>query len=107
MEIEKGRRKNLPRPGRTCKICKTNQPEDEIHFTLLCPALSATREPFIEKISKLTSKFTYLTDKDKIKYLFFNESLPHKTLETSSLLLETLIEKRQFLINSQQHKYLS
>ena len=107
LEIEKGRRKNLPRSERTCKICKSNQTEDETHFTLLCPALSETREPFIEKNTDLNNIFTHLTDNEKVKYLFFNESLPHSILETSSLLLETLIEKRQFFLNSLQHKYLS
>ena len=106
LEIEKGRRKNIPRSDRLCKICKTKQTEDEIHFILSCPALSTHRDHFIKKIISVNNQFTFLPNAAKVKYLYFNECLPPKTLETSSLLLETLIEKRQFLLNSIDHKFL-
>ena len=106
LEIEKGRRKNIPRPDRVCKICNTKQTEDEIHFILSCPALSTHRIPFMNKISSLNHQFTFLPNAEKVKYLYFNECLLPKTVEISSLLLETLIEKRQFLLNSVDHKLL-
>ena len=106
LEIEKGRRENIPRPERFCKICNTAQTEDEMHFILSCPSLSTIRNPFIEKISLLNTQFKFLPNTEKIKYLFFNESLSPKTLEISSLLLESLIERRQFLINAVDHTFL-
>ena len=106
LEIEKGRRKNIPRPNRVCKICDTKQIEDEMHFILLCPSLSTQRDPFIKNILSLHNQFAFLPNAAKIKFLYFNESLPPKTIEISSLLLETLIERRQFLLNSIDHKFL-
>ena len=108
LEIEKGRRKkNIPRSERICKICNSKQPEDEIHFILSCPALSSHRDPYIPKITSFNKHFTYLSDEEKVQYLYFNESLPTDTLETAATLLETLIERRQFLLNSIEYKYLN
>ena len=39
LEIEKGRRSNLDRSDRLCKLCTTAQVEDEIHFLFRCPTL--------------------------------------------------------------------
>ncbi len=46
LEIENGRYRNIPKENRLCKICNTGDVEDEIHFTLHCPALIQIRDPF-------------------------------------------------------------
>ena len=36
LEIELGRRRNIPSSDRICKRCNLNEVEDEIHFVVAC-----------------------------------------------------------------------
>ncbi len=50
IEIEMGRRFNVPLCERTCKMCTTNCIEDEIHLLLECPMYNDLREKIISSI---------------------------------------------------------
>ena len=97
LEIEKGRRSNLLRNDRHCKLCETDQVEDEIHFLFTCPSLAQYRQPFITSISELQPHFPIKSYHQKIKYLYFNESVPINILVIASNLLYNLNSARDTL----------
>ena len=80
LEIEKGRRSNLPRNDRHCKLCDTDQVEDEIHFLFTCPSLAQYWNLFITSILELQPHFANKNYKQKINYLYFNENVPANIL---------------------------
>ena len=100
LEIEKGRWHNIPRFERHCKLCNSLEIESVEHFILSCPALSQSRDPFIQSISVRNSMFESMSPATKVKYLFFNESLPINLLEIASDLLLNLAESRKTLLNN-------
>ena len=99
LEIEKGRRRNISRSERHCKICNSIEVENAEHLILFCPALSQCRDPFINKITSINSNFASMSPEYKVKYLYFNEKLPHNILEISANLLVSLTETRRSLLN--------
>ena len=99
LEIEKGRRSNLDRSDRLCKLCQTNEVEDEIHFLLKCPVFESTRSQFINSIMALHPNFAFNTPYQQINYLFYNEHLPYNILDISARMLSKLFEKRSKLIS--------
>ena len=44
-----------------------------------------------------------MSHENRIRFLYFNENLPHNILEISADLLDTLIATRQSLLNSKQY----
>ena len=99
LELEKGRRYNIPRPERHCKICHSQVVENEQHFLIFCPSLTHCREPFIRDITALNPHFSSFTPDQKITYLYFNECLPQNILEIAANLLVALEETRKSLLN--------
>ena len=97
LEVEKGRRSNLLRNNRHCKLCHTEQVEDEIHFLFTCPSLAQYRQPFIVSISELQPHFANKSYYQKMSYLYFNENVPTNILEISSNLLYKLNNARDAL----------
>ena len=43
LEIEKGRHKGIPRPERTCTLCRNDQVEDEEHFLFICKTYNSLK----------------------------------------------------------------
>ena len=97
LEVEKGRRSNLHRSDRLCKLCHTEQVEDEIHFLFKCPALQLCRLPFITSIFEIHPQFANQSYLQKMHYLYFNENLPNNILELSANLLFNLNNMRDSL----------
>ena len=97
LEIEKGRRSNLLRSDRLCKLCSTAQVEDEIHFLFRCPSLELCRQTFIKSISELHPHFANISYLQKMYYLYFNENVPANILELSSNMLFKLNTVRDSL----------
>lgn len=50
LEIELGRRLNIPRSERSCLLCGSNEVGDEIHFILKCSALQNLRVKYIPAV---------------------------------------------------------
>ena len=99
LEIEIKRRNAIPREERFCKLCASQEVEDEIHFILNCPSLGQCREPFIQNIAALNPRYQSMSPHGKIKYLFFNEALPNNILEIATSLLASLAKNRKTLLN--------
>ena len=101
LEIEKGRRNDLMRADRFCKLCNRQQVEDEVHFLFECPALAYDRAPFITDLAFTLPSFHLINNIQKINKLFFNENLNCYTLELASDFLLKLINSRKVLLDSQ------
>ena len=106
LEIEKGRSRSIPRSERHCRICSLSEVENEEHFILFCPALSKCRDNFINRIASIKRNFASMSAENRVKFLFFNESLPHSLLELSSEMLVSLLETRRSLINLIENRQL-
>ena len=106
LEIEKGRSRSIPRSERHCRICSLSEVENEEHFILFCPALSKCRDNFINRIASIKTNFASMSAENRVKFLFFNESLPHSLLELSSEMLVSLLETRRSLINLIENRQL-
>ena len=98
LEIETNRKHKIPRAERLCKLCDTGEVENEVHFILNCPTLSQCRETFLNSLSAINIHFSQLPPESKIKYLFFNESLPEPELFIAADMLECLKVKRDALL---------
>ena len=99
LEIERGRRKNVSKEQRFCKLCNSNQVENEPHFMFECPALEVNRSPFIPDLSRNVPFFHNLNSTQKLKFLFFNELAPNHVLEIAAKLIATLFNARKLLLN--------
>ena len=106
LELEKGRRHNILRTDRHCKICNSNEVEDETHFIFSCPTLSRYREPFIKQINDLSHNFEFMSPENEVRFLYFNDNLPQKLLEISADLLGSLLATRQSILNAKQYEYV-
>ena len=100
LEIEKGRRCQLSRTERFCKLCNSRQVEDETHFLFECPALAIDRTPFLEKLASSIPSFWQLNNTQKVENLFFNEQTSFKHLEIASNMLVYLINSRNTLFDA-------
>ena len=68
--IEKGRHLNIPRDKRLCKLCESNEIEDELHFMLKCSYYDKIRVTLFNNISEAcTVDFNKLSDNEKFVFL--------------------------------------
>ena len=51
LKYETDRYQGIAPERQLCKLCTLNVPEDEIHFSFQCPALSTTRVKFLQRFS--------------------------------------------------------
>ena len=100
LEVEKSRKHKIPRAERFCKLCNTGVVEDEIHFILNCPILSQSREPFLNALASQNIHFSQLSPEQKVKYLFFNETLSDSELLIAVDMLASLKEERHTIKRS-------
>ena len=87
LEIEKGRRFDVPRAERLYNVCNFNEVENAEHFIFECVALNSCRTKTINSICTLYPDFASLSNKEKIGYLFFNENLPPELVNLAADLL--------------------
>ena len=87
LEIEKGRRFDVPRAERVCNVCNFNEVENAEHFIFECVALNSCRTKTINSICTLYPDFSNLSNNEKIRYLFFNENLPPELVNLAADLL--------------------
>ena len=53
LRIESGRYCNELRENRICRLCDTNQIEDQFHFLVECPALDHKRQAILASLRRL------------------------------------------------------
>ena len=85
---------------RFCKICSTQEVENEEHFLMTCPALSTVRNPFLVSINNMHSNFCNLNKLDKVKFLFFNNSQDIATQTIAADMLLALSKSRDMIKSS-------
>ena len=100
LELEKGRKTGVPREQRFCRLCNTNNVENEVHFLLECPSLNHARLNPMNKIITLNPALSKLPNSEKLNYLYFNENIPRKELDLASELLASLQSARDTLRKS-------
>ena len=85
LRIERGRWDNEKIEERTCRVCMTDQVEDEQHFLLDCSVYKSERESMYREIERLTEwKYNIQTmkhDKDRMLDVLIGQGLPEKTQE--------------------------
>ena len=74
LAIEVGRYKKITVQERKCEICKSDDIEDEFHFTFECQAYNEYREQFIKAVEKKCQNFSTLSNRDKFIWLMANEN---------------------------------
>ena len=100
LEIEKGRRQNIPRAERVCKLCNTGEIEDVVHFILKCPRLSEVRKNYTTQLAASNHSFSNLTPEAKIKKLYFNENIGKQDLFLAAELLHCLKDCRDNILSN-------
>ena len=66
LEIETGRMCRVDRLERLCKVCKSGEIEDEVHFLLICKPLQHIREQYLNVSStSLQTFFNLLSYKNE------------------------------------------
>ena len=99
LEIEKGRRTNLTRDQRFCKLCNSNQVENEPHFILECPALESHRAPFISELSANIPVFHNFSSNQKLQFLYFKEHTSNLVLDIAGKMILHLFNARNLILN--------
>ena len=69
LHIETGRWYNVDEQNRLCKVCNTNQIENENHFLFHCKTYDNSRAKFIENVCRVNPNFPTLNDNSKLQFL--------------------------------------
>ena len=71
LAIERGRYTypKTPVEKRLCKVCNTNEVENEQHFLLHCPLYKEMREDFFTNVGNICPNFAYLEPLQRFNYL--------------------------------------
>ena len=101
LEVEKGREQNLDRLDRFCKLCNSQQVENEVHFLFECPALGNDRAPFIGSLTSHIPSFRLLDNTQRIQKLYFNEQITTSIQVISANMLVHLLSARKILLDAQ------
>ena len=74
LDIERGRYSKLPVEQRICRLC-SSEVEDEFHFIIHCPKLSAYRVDLFESLSLVIPSFPDMSEIEKFKYILSSNDL--------------------------------
>lgn len=74
LDIERGRYSKLPVEQRICRLC-SSEVEDEFHFIMHCPKLSAYRVDLFESLSLVIPSFPDMSEIEKFKYILSSNDL--------------------------------
>jgi len=76
LDIERGRYSKLPVEQRICRLCSSvTVVEDEFHFIMHCPKLSAYRFDLFESLSLVIPTFPDMSEIEKFKYILSSNDL--------------------------------
>ena len=98
LEIEEGRKNGLDRSERKCKICKSDQVENEAHFLFVCEPLNTTRETYLNQLFDKCPTLSMVSHLDKLMYLYFNENISPNELSIATKMLTSLINLRDKIL---------
>lgn len=89
--IESGRHRNIERNDRKCILCKSNDLEDEYHFTLVCQVFDDLRKEYLKPY--------YYVKPSMYKFINLLNSSNHKTLYKLSLYIIKAFKVRNNILN--------
>ena len=92
--IETGRYSKVPLQNRICKLCNSDQNEDELHFLLNCEFFEDLRRPLLFKAQRCNTDFTRLNNTVKFIFLMNHINLTHILAST---LCEMFKRRKQFI----------
>ena len=70
LHVETGRFTNTAIDERTCRVCDSNNVEDEMHFMFECNSYEIPRNAFFENVLYHCPDFYYLEENDQLKFIF-------------------------------------
>ena len=79
--IEYGRYQNMPQEERLCKLCDSNEVEDEYHFAMSCKTYNSLRNDFLNTTNNVNSTNMDFTNRTQL-----SEIMGKKENETISAL---------------------
>ena len=92
LQIELGRWKDVPLEYRVCRVCESNELEDEYHHVLFCDALVVTRTHLFGELEDVN----YDNKESLLKSIFKRENL-----KTAGRFIEAMyMERRELLYKS-------
>ena len=94
LEIEKGRHIGVVHNDRICKLCNSNNIENETHFLWLCECYEQERESLYNKLYRLHNFDYKLINDDNIRSKLLLNSKSHNVLKCMSKFIEDLLNKR-------------
>ena len=97
LESETGRRFGVPRSERICKQCDSGEIEDLEHFLFVCPKFAIPRLTYLVHLSKISPFVQSYSNKEKLTFLFFNDTASSRTIEFAANFLFTLCKSRDIL----------
>lgn len=83
LEIEKGRHKQIPKPNRTCVLCKTGVIEDEEHFLFVCTTFDSLRLNYKYENCTLQEIFNNTNNEKFGKFLSDAFTIRDNTIKTN------------------------
>ena len=100
LEIETGRHRGLDRNNRHCKVCKSDQIENETHFLFSCVPLKSTRDVYLKQLFEKCPILSSVSHLDKLMYLYFNESICLEELSLANKMLSNLNYARDKILST-------
>lgn len=74
IRLETGRDEGLPVDERVCPFCQIDV-EDEMHVLLNCDIYDSIRSELLGKAVKVNYNFNFLSDEQKLTFLFSNHEM--------------------------------
>ena len=75
LRIETGRRDNTPPELRYCRLCNTQEVENEQHFLVECRKYGVQRKQLFETAENEVKSFSTMNPKQKFNYLLSTENI--------------------------------
>ena len=75
LRIETGRRDNTPPELRRCRLCNTQEVENELHFLVECRTYGLQRKKLFESAANEVKSFSAMNPKQKFIYLLSTENI--------------------------------
>ena len=94
LEIEKGKHIGVVHSDTICKLCNSNNIENETHFLWLCECYEQERESLYSKLYRLHNFDYKLINDDNIRSKLLLNSKSHNVLKCMSKFIEDLLNKK-------------
>ena len=94
LEIETGRFSGTPPDRRICRLCDSNEPEDEQHFLCNCVCFENLRRSFFDSMSLFHPQFVALSAEEKLIFCCKN-----RQIETAKFIVRAWNTRKSLLFS--------